>query len=151
MTVANREELASTLFEEAGDALFLFDPESERLLDVNPMAQRLTGFSRRELLQRPVSYLIRAEAQGGLDRLRQAFRRTGLFHSQEGFWLRHQQDGRWTPVNLTVTRLHTDPGPLGLLTARDITERREAHAQLKKMEAELRRVLSSVPDCLWSA
>jgi PAS domain S-box-containing protein len=151
MTVANREELASTLFEEAGDALFLFDPESERLLDVNPMAQRLTGFSRRELLQRPVSYLIRAEAQGGLDRLRQAFRRTGLFHSQEGFWLRHQQDGRWTPVNLTITRLHTDPGPLGLLTARDITERREAHAQLKKMEAELRRVLSSVPDCLWSA
>jgi PAS domain S-box-containing protein len=151
MTATNREELASTLFEEAGDALFLFDPESECLLDVNPMAQRLTGFSRRELLQKPVTYLVRAEVQGGLDRLRQAFRRTGLFHSQEGFWLRHQQDGRWTPVNLTITRLHTDPRPVGLITARDITERREAHAQLKKMETELRRVLSSVPDCLWSA
>ncbi|TMQ31856.1 MAG: hypothetical protein E6K70_21725, partial [Planctomycetota bacterium] len=47
----NAEELSVTLFEEAGDALFLFDPESEQLADVNPMAQRLSGFSRAELLR----------------------------------------------------------------------------------------------------
>lgn len=150
-TETNWQELAYTLFEEAGDALFLFDPETEQLHDVNPMSQRLSGYTRHQLLKMKVTYLFRAETPGGLNRLRHAFRRTGVFHSQEGFWLRHQQEGEWIPVNLTITRLHTEPRTYGLITARDIREQREAHAQLKKMEAELRRVTSSVSDCLWSA
>jgi PAS domain S-box-containing protein len=145
------QELAGTLFEEAGDALFLFDPQSEQLREVNPMAQRLSGFTRRELLEMTVTRLIRSDLEGGLQRLRQAFRRTGLFHSQEGFWLKHKRDGVWVPVNLTVTRLHTDTQTFGLATARDISERREAHALLQQAEAELRRVMASVTDCLWSA
>src|SRR6267378_2001286 len=106
------EELSVTLFEEAGDALFLFDPDSEQLLDVNPMAQRMSGFVRPELLRLSTAYLFRAEVQGGLNRLRHAFRKTGLFHSQEGFLLRHKSDGVWVPVNLTVTRLHAEPKTL---------------------------------------
>ncbi|MFN4260857.1 MAG: PAS domain S-box protein [Gemmataceae bacterium] len=151
MTDTYWPELAATLFEEAGDALFLFDPETEDLHEVNPMAQRMTGYSRRELLCLKVTYLFRSETAGGLHHLRQAFRRTGLFHSQEGFLLRHKEDNTWVPVNLTVTRLHTEPRTLGLITARDISERRHAHAQLAKAEAELRRLMSSVSDCLWSA
>src|SRR5262249_1883707 len=38
-----------------------------------------------------------------------------------------------------------------LITARDVREQYEAHARLKRMEAELRRVLAAVSDCLWSA
>jgi PAS domain S-box-containing protein len=151
MTETNWQELAYTLFEEAGDALFLFDPESEQLHDVNPMAQRLSAYSRRELLKMKITFLFRSEVPGGLQRLRQAFRRTGLFHSQEGFFLRQQADGQWIPVNLTITRLHAEPKVLGLITARDIREQRAAHAHLQKVESELRRVTTSVSDCLWSA
>ena len=49
--IANIEELAQTLFEEAGDALFLFDPEDGRLVEINPMAQRFCGMSRPALLK----------------------------------------------------------------------------------------------------
>ena len=38
--------LSRALFEEAGDALFLFDPDTEQIVHVNPMAERLSGFSR---------------------------------------------------------------------------------------------------------
>src|SRR5688572_22540339 len=151
MIAYDAAELAQTLFEEAGDALFLFDPESENILDTNPMAQRLTGWGRRELLRMQITYLFRSEAQGGMTRLRNAFRKTGLFHSQEGFFLRREREGSWLPVNLTITRLHTELRTLGLITARDMTEQREAQALLKEKETELRRVLSSVSDCLWSA
>lgn len=151
MTEINWQELAYTLFEEAGDALFLFDPHTEQIIDVNPMSQRLSGFARRELLKLKVTYLFRADVHGGIQRLRQAFRRTGLFHSQEGFWLRHQKENVWIPVNLTITRLHTESETLGLITARDVREQREAHEHIKRVEAELRRVTSSVSDCLWSA
>src|SRR5262245_57335844 len=130
-------ELAQTLFEEAGDALFLFDPESEQLIDTNPMAQRLSGFSRQEMLQMQITYLFRSEAPRGLARLRHAFRKTGLFHSQEGFLLRHAKGELWTPVNLTITRLHTESETLGLVTARDVREHREVQALLRRKEIEL--------------
>jgi PAS domain S-box-containing protein len=158
MTAYNLAELGLTLFEESGDALFLFDPESERLLEVNPAAQRLTGFPRAELLRSPVTYLFRSEVPGGLHRLRQAYRKTGAFHSQEGFLLRHHKDGVWTPVNLTVTRLHGEEGTLGLVTARDISERREAEAKYRALienleqsiflkDAKLRFVAANGPFC----
>ncbi|MBI3411235.1 MAG: PAS domain S-box protein [Planctomycetes bacterium] len=143
-------ELAQTLFEEAGDALFLFDPESEQILETNPMASRLTGFSRQQMLRLKVTYLFRSEVSGGIQRLRAAFRKTGLFHSQDGFFLRQNDGARWVAVNLSITRLHTEQEPLGLITARDVREQREAQAQLRKKEEQLRRVLSSVSDCLWS-
>ncbi len=151
MTPYHGDELSVTLFEEAGDALFLFDPDTEQLLDVNPMCQRLSGYARSELLRMQVTYLFRSEIRGGLQRLRHAYKKTGVFHSQEGFLLRHEHEGVWIPVNLTVTRLHAEPKTLGLVTARDVRENREVFAQLKKTEGELRRVLSAVSDCVWSA
>jgi hypothetical protein len=144
-------ELNQALFEEAGDALFLFDPDSDELVDVNPAAQRLCGFSRQELMKLPATYLFRFEGKGGMQRLRHASKNTGIFHSQEGYFLRTAQDGVWIPVNLTITRLHVQPKTLGLITARDLSEQRESHQRLVRMEAELRRVLASVSDCLWSA
>jgi two-component system cell cycle sensor histidine kinase/response regulator CckA len=148
---ADTAEFARALFEESGDALFLFDPDTEAVLDVNPMAQRLCGFTRRELLRHPIHYLFRSEGHGGLGVLRHAYRKTGLFHSQEGFFLRHRRDGVWVPVNVTVTRLHAPPKTLGLITVRDVSERRAAQLAVQKSEAELRRVLGSVSAYLWSA
>jgi PAS domain S-box-containing protein len=145
------DDLARALFQESGDALFLFDPDTDQLVDVNPLAESLTGFHRKELLHLPATYLFRYGGKGGMSRLRQASQKTGLFHSQEGYFLRTKQDGHWVAVNLTLTRLHLRPKTLVLLTARDIREQREAHTRLEKIEAELRRVLSSVSDCLWSA
>jgi PAS domain S-box-containing protein len=144
MSAFDRQELVQTLFEESGDALFLFDPDTEQLLDVNPMVQRLSGFARQELLKMPISFLFRSETPGRLNRLRQAFHKTGVFHSQEDFLLRTNRDGAWISVNLTITRLHVRPRKLGLIAARDIRERQEAHRRQMKTEAELHRVLASV-------
>ncbi len=61
MELYRLEEVARALFEEAGDALFLFDPETDQLLDVNAMAQRLTGMGRDELLRQQATSLFRIE------------------------------------------------------------------------------------------
>jgi len=151
MTPFNLDALAQALFKESGDGLFVFEPESGQLLAVNPMGVTLTGFTERELLQMQSSYLIRSEAKSNMSRLRQATQHTAIFHSQEGFLLRTKQDPGWIPVNLTMSRLHVQPRTLGLFTVRDIREQRESHARLQQMEAELRRVVASVSDCLWSA
>jgi two-component system sensor histidine kinase/response regulator len=144
-------ELARALFREAGDALFLIDPDTDRLLDVNLTAVQLSGFLREQLLAMPATSLYHCEGPSGKQRLRTGTHQTGVFHSQEGFLLRTSKDGVWIPVNLTITRLHIKPKTLALITARDMREQRQAHDRLKRMEAELRRVLASVSDGIWSA
>jgi two-component system sensor histidine kinase/response regulator len=136
------KSLAQALFDEAGDALFLFDPETDEMVKVNQLAEQLTGYSREELLRLPASYLFRhSDGRGAEERLRQASTKTEVFHSQEGFWLRTSADGVWIPVNLTLTCPHVEPKTLSLITARDVRERHEAHARLTQVEAELRRAL----------
>jgi PAS domain S-box-containing protein len=153
MKQSNVRTLAQALFEEAGDALILFDPETDRVIDVNPMVERLTGFPREKLLEFQQAYLFRASDPNstGKRRLQQAARQTITFHSQDHYLLRTAEEGQWIPVNLTVTRLHVAPKTLALVTARDAREQQEANARVRRMEAELRRVLASVSDCLWSA
>ena len=114
--------LARALFEESGDALFLFDPETDQLLKVNPLAERLCGVSQEELLRKPATFWFRFAGEKGQSRLHQAASRTGVFHSQEGFYLRTGQDGVWVPVNLSIARLHVQPKTLALITARDVRE-----------------------------
>jgi PAS domain S-box-containing protein len=145
----NREELFQTLFEENGDALFLFDPDTEELVDVNPTVQRFTGFSRKELMQSPVSYYFRAEAQGRLSQLRHAFRKTGAYHSMDGFLLRTSQSGVWIAVNITITRLHVRPRVLGLITARDMRESRRVRAELVASEARYRSLSENLEQCIF--
>ena len=144
-------ELGRALFEESGDALFLLDPETDQLLDVNPVALRMTGFSRVEMLEFPATNLFRIEAAGGLHRLRGAFNKTMVFHGQDGYLLRTNSDAAWIPVSLTVSRLHVSPKPVGLIVARDDRERRAALTQARRVEAELRTVLANAPAALWSA
>jgi PAS domain S-box-containing protein len=129
--IADRQELAQTLFEEAGDALFLFDPDDGQIIEINPMAQRLCGTSRPELLEESVGTLFRSESPGGIARLRRAYQTTGVFHSQDGFYLRQRKEGRWLPVNLAVARLHVRLKTLGLITARGVSERKRSENLLR--------------------
>jgi PAS domain S-box-containing protein len=151
MSAYSREDLAAALFQETGDALFLFDPDTDQLLDINPVAERLTGVAGADLLRQPATYWFRFGGRGGRERLRLAASKSGVFHAQDGYFLRTAADGVWVPVNLTVARLHVQPKTLALITARDVREQREASARVEKAEAELRRVLASVADCVWSA
>jgi len=50
--------------EEIGDAAFITDPGSMRLADVNPMAERMTGLPRAELLRLPLDQLFRSDGDG---------------------------------------------------------------------------------------
>lgn len=141
------EGLERALFEEAGDALFLFDPDSDELLAVNAAAERLIGAPRRDLLKMPATYWFRlgGQAKGGKEGLRKTASKSGVFHAQEGYFLRAQEEDVWVPVNLMVSRLHVQPKTLALITARDVRVQRKAEGQLKKLNAFLESIVANVP------
>jgi PAS domain S-box-containing protein len=125
------EEFARSLFRESNDALFLFDPRDHRLVDINPVALRLTGLSRRSARSLKVWELLSSPDTDGLERLMEAYQRTGFFHSRESYFLK-VQEGPPIPVSVSVSRIHTKPDPLGLATVRDIRESRRALEGLER-------------------
>jgi PAS domain S-box-containing protein len=142
-------QLGRALFEEAGDALLLIDPTDNRVLDANRMAERLTGFRRAELCGQSFWKLVSC-TDSDSQPMEKAMQQTMTFHGRDGYLLRSKLAGGWVPVNLTVARLHVAPRPLVLVTARDLRKQLEAYRRLQQAEAELQRVLASVPDALWS-
>jgi PAS domain S-box-containing protein len=132
------QAMAQCLFEESGDALFVFDAGSEQVLDVNPMVEQLTGFSRQEMLGMPFTNFFRSETPGAIRRLRQAFGQSGKFHAQEGFLLRNRMEPHWLPVSICLSRVHLQPKALGLLTVRDAREQRQAQLQARQRDEALR-------------
>lgn len=138
--------LAHALFEESGDALILVDPQSDAILEANPILAKLSGYTRDELRKLTVSYLFRAEAAGGSSQLRRASQHTDLhLHGLDGYFLRTKAGG-WVPVSLTVSRLHVEPKALGLITARDRTEQRTLLETVRASQEQLGRVLEAVAD-----
>jgi PAS domain S-box-containing protein len=142
MDPAQHQEIARCLFRESNDALFLFDLRTNRVLDANPAALRLTGFDKDAVCTLGLAELFSCDDPRGLERLIEAYRHTGFFHSREGYALRRRQGGPIT-VNLSVSKIHTVPQPYGLVVARDVSERARAEAALRESEARYRTLVES--------
>lgn len=149
MDSEHHEEIARGLFRESNDALFSFDTDENRVLDLNPVAQRLTGFSKEQARALGVWDLFSGDVPGALDRLVEAYHRTGFYHSREGFYL-SRRDGSMIPVNVSVSRMHTRPKPIGLVVARDVSERKRSEEALRASEARYRRLIDTAPVVFWT-
>lgn len=95
-----------------------------RIFDANPAAIALTGYSLKQLLDRPVLHLLphvlRASAQNMVEE--------GTSSAQETRLLHHR--GQELDVEITVSLLPDDGEVIGLMVLRDITERKRAEAEM---------------------
>jgi PAS domain S-box-containing protein len=84
----NHIQVSRSLFREANDAFFLFDPHTHRIIDLNPAALRLTGLEKDAACSMRLDELFTGSGSSGLEMLAQALSRTGFFHSREGYSLK---------------------------------------------------------------
>jgi PAS domain S-box-containing protein len=149
MNPADRQiEISRSLFREANDAFFLFDPHTQMIVDLNPTALRLTGLEKDAACSMRLDELFSGSGVGALEGLSQALARTGFFHSREGYFLKRPLRSD-LPVNLSVSRIHTEPEPVGLVVARDISERKQAEQALKQAETRYKSLIASTGVMVW--
>jgi PAS domain S-box-containing protein len=129
--LARSEENYRQLFEQANDAIYLCNPDG-RLADVNHHVVSVTGFSREELLGLTVFDVIATEDHDNLRNCLAELARQGVRFSTYRF---RRKDGSTFPGE-TSTKLLPDGRLLAMV--RDITERRVAEEQRRKLEEELR-------------
>ena len=123
-------EIARSIFREASDAFFVFDPRDGRVVDANPAGLRMCGFERRDVLALRIQDLFTAEGDG-LQRLIDALQKTQYFHSREGYSLT-RKNREPIDVNVSVSRIHTRPESLGLVVARDVSDLRRTREGLEQ-------------------
>jgi len=127
-----RDELHA-LFENTQEAILIADGES-RYIDANPAACLLTGYSREELLRLKVRDVTPIAAQDSGIRQWKEFLRAG---KMEGEYQIRRRDGSMVEVEFRSVANFL-PG-LHLSVMRDITERKQAENQVRRLNEELER------------
>jgi len=119
-----------TLFESIADTVFVIDQGTGRLLDVNPAATLMYGFSREDFLR-----MTLADVSAESDAL------SRLTSAPDPFvplrYHRHKEAGVF-PVELTAGSFALHGKMTIIATTRDITERKRAEDALARLNAQLR-------------
>lgn len=122
--ITKSENYYRLLFENAYDAIFVETLDGQ-IVDVNPAACRLLGYTREELLALNVADLL-PPTSGDVAQVIAKELATGgrSFDS----WNMHK-DGRKIPVEVRINRLEDAGSPLAVVIVREISDRYEAEAK----------------------
>jgi len=134
--------LFKAIFDNALDAIMIADNEG-RLTDVNPTACRLTGYNREELLQQTILNLASSEFRVESQGLWREFMTRGSQFGQYGIICK---DGATLTVEYSAVANFL-PG-LHLSVMRDISDRQQSEADLRKQKAMLEHLFESSPEAI---
>jgi PAS domain S-box-containing protein len=143
------EARKTAVLDTALDAIVSID-ENGRIIEWNPAAERIFGYSRELALGRDMAELILPRVaddpppRKGLARYIQTGRGRMLGHRTEMMALR--ANGAEFPIEITITKIPGDGPPVFTSFIRDITERRRTEEALRKSEERFRLLIEGVED-----
>lgn len=139
--LAESESRYRHLFELESDAILLIDNETDWILEVNPAAVDLYGYSRDELLQKKNTDLSAEPEQTQKVTHETPVGTTALIPVR---WLR-KRDGTVFPAEITGRFFTWYGRPVHIAAIRDITERERMMADLRASEARFRSIFELSP------
>jgi two-component system, sensor histidine kinase and response regulator len=139
------EERFAALLESAPDAMIVSN-ESGDIILVNSQVENVFGYSRKELIGRKVDMLVPEEIRDIHPDYRARFyanpKRLSMGFRNNFFGV--ARDGRKIPVDVNLSPIQTDKGLIVVASLRDITERKEAEEELKKLSRAVEQSPASV-------
>ena len=141
LALSRSEDRFKRLFEQAADAIFVYDLEG-RFVDVNRQACEGLGYTREELLALSVADIETDLEPGSLKKLWKRIA-SGPPLTLEG--AHRRKDGTTFPVEIRVGVFAAKERPLMLALARDISGRRAAEEKVREAEARYRTLVEQIP------
>lgn len=130
--VRKREEQFHKIFDYSNDAIFLIDPARDQILDANPRACRMLGYSGEELLSLGISAIHPDEMS----------RLTAFTHSvldQGHGWTDElsclTKGGKVLPAEISASMVDIDGQACVIALIRDTTERKQAEERVRREAA----------------
>ncbi len=141
------EERYRTLYKAESSAIFLVDEDTGELIDANPAAERLYGYTRKELLQMK-AWELSAEPEE-TKRVIRVYNTKGVAHVP----LRYHKNKAGTVFTVEISASHCriKDRNINISTIRDITERKRAEEALRESEERHRLLFQNAPIGIMSA
>jgi len=129
-----------TIFDAANDGTFVFDPENGDMLDVNRKMCEMYGYTREEVLRLNVEALSAGKTPYTYEDVMKMIRKTKRENSHLFEWLAKDSSGRlfWIEVNMKGAVIGGEYKVLAVV--RDISERKIAEEENRKMQERLRQM-----------
>ena len=141
-----REEQLSAALESSPDSMLIVD-EHGVIVRINTETERYFGYSREELIGKPVELLVPGRWREEHPEKRKAFMeqaRATRMGAQRRI-MAVTRDGREVPAEATISPLRGLAGMLVVVTIRDISERIAYEKQLQDNEQKLKEILEMSP------
>ncbi|MCY4121402.1 MAG: SpoIIE family protein phosphatase [Acidobacteria bacterium] len=141
-TVTNRywPRTALSLLETVPDAVVAVD-SAGTIVYANNLIEHVFGFDRSEIVGRSVEILVPEHARSRHRQHRRAYEQTRATRPMaSGADLKGlHESGREFPVDISLSPIESDEGPLVIAAIRDMTERRSVERELRRVNEQLRR------------
>ncbi|OGV72207.1 MAG: hypothetical protein A3K19_32870 [Lentisphaerae bacterium RIFOXYB12_FULL_65_16] len=136
-------------FEQAGDYFLVFEADRHGapvIIDANEKALSAHGYSREELLGKPIAFLDPEVSPDAISQRARALESEGvaLFNTRH-----RRRDGSFFDVEVRVTLVRVGEKTIMLSAERDTTERNRAAEALRRSEERFRLVFENSPVSLW--
>lgn len=134
------------LFEQAHDAILIFNPEDEVILDANKAACEIYGYSYEEFVGNSITTFSKNPKKG-----RQRIEQTLLDGTFTNFeTIQYHKNGTELYFEINASLVNYQGKSAILSINRDVTERKKVEKDLIDSEANLMSVLESSQDAIWS-
>ncbi|HLG13771.1 MAG TPA: PAS domain S-box protein [Blastocatellia bacterium] len=138
----NSEYQYRNLFDSANDAILIFAPETERILEANARACELYGFGKNELVGMSLKRLSK-DVQYGEQQIQTILSQQTL-RNFETVHFNKEGEALYLLVSCSVIDYDNERAILSI--HRDITDRRRTEEALKQSEEKYRTILESIED-----
>lgn len=132
-TLPHQEERYRKIIEYSNDAIFLVDPHHDQILEANPVACRMLGYTQDELLALPISAIHPNE-------MPQMVRFTQDVLAQGNGWTNElscrTKSGVLLPAEISASIVELDGRSCLLALIRDTTERKRTEARIRQEVAK---------------
>jgi len=135
------EERFRKIFEHSNDAIFVIDPQRDRIVDFNDQASKMLGYSREELLATPISVVHPDEMPVLMEFAESVFREG---HGTTNELSCMTKTGDILPSEMSASVVEFDGQPHMIALVRDISDRKRAEQAAAERAAELEAFTYSV-------
>src|SRR3712207_4436253 len=129
------EELHRAVVEQSVEAIYLFDPDSKRVLEANHAFEELRGYTTDELLRMTIYDFVDHEREDKDQSVSRHVVERRRFVGERRY---RREDGRLLEVEVSATLIPYHGKEAVCAVARDVTERKEAEAALRERSEERR-------------